>query len=152
MDRINREEFFIGDTKMQICPKCGGNKSRGLITCPQFPAPEGSLFKSQSICMSHCSSCEFFRKDDDVSNIWCRYRIENRKLEQVAKAEPQEEQQSNEIRNIYALINYKKKQAENYYKTGKPRIAEKIEHEIMALRKEHGINDQTVNQKEKTAL
>jgi hypothetical protein len=106
------------------------------------------------IPMKNCCKCLYVRKDDDISTIWCRYLIGNRpqeaERETIEQAKPH-----NELRKLYARINYKRKRADRLYKTGRPRVAEEIEFEIMKLRKEikqHEIKNQKVNPEEKTAL
>lgn len=97
-----------------------------------------------SIPMGNCLKCEFVRKQEDVSSIWCRYLIGK-----------SQEQEKNDYRRLYAQVNYKRKRADRLYKTGKPRIAEQIEYEIMTLRKEikqHEVKNETFDQKKKTVL
>jgi hypothetical protein len=107
------------------------------------------------IPMENCCKCEYIRRDDDVSNIWCRYLIGNRKVAEECAAGEERAKQNDEVRSLYARIGYKRKRADLMYKTGKSRVAEEIEHEIMKLRKEikqHEIENQKFNHKEKAAL
>ena len=69
----------------QPCPD-GGTGGVGMTLCPK-----------EQIVLSDdvCSHCEYKRRPDDVSNLWCRYRI--------GKIQEQQEQQAQkaaeEIRN-----------------------------------------------------
>lgn len=106
------------------------------------------------IPMENCNECDFIRKKEDVSTVFCRFLIGNRQFEEERSARAAKERPNDETRRISALINFKQKKADHFYKTGKPRIAEQIEFEIMKLRKEikqHEIENQTFYQKEKAA-
>jgi hypothetical protein len=116
------------------------------IHCPKY---------KEILPMGDCLQCKFIRKDDDISSIWCRFLIGNPQLEEERATGAEQDKPDDEIRRLYAKIGYKRKRADLFYKTGKPRIAEKIENEIMKLRKEikqHEIENQKFNHKEKASL
>jgi hypothetical protein len=135
-----------GPYREKLPSNFGGKKMSSSVYCPR-----GKII----LPMGDCLQCEFIRKDDDISNIWCRFLIGNQQFDEERETRAEQDKPDDEIRRLYAKIGYKRKRADLFYKTGKPRIAEKIENEIMKLRKEikqHEIENQEFNQKKKTAL
>lgn len=93
--------------------------------------------------MKECLSCEYIRKEDDASTIWCRYAI--------GKIREQE----TDLRKYYAQINYKTKLADKLYKTGKPYAADEIMRQVTILRKElkeHENKNSPFNTEKKTVI
>ena len=95
-----------------ICPVCKSTRFKESRQCPKF--------SGEPVCISCCRRCEYY--DSNVMALTCRYYIYHPKIDYVG-----------EIEKLSRQIEHKMKQIERFYNKSMPRVAEKIELEVMRL-------------------
>ncbi|MBR3785989.1 MAG: hypothetical protein IKJ77_06270 [Firmicutes bacterium] len=95
-----------------ICPACGNTQYKESRQCPKF---EGT-----PICISCCYRCAYY--NPEVGALKCRYYIYHPKIDYDGENE-----------KIDRQIRHKMQQIEHFYGKSMPRVAEKIELEVINL-------------------
>ncbi len=94
-----------------ICPECKSTSFKEARQCPRF--------EGEPVCIACCRSCEYYNFGN---GLICMYHVQNPKPDHKGELEKVERQ-----------ISYKMRQIEHFYNTNRPRVAEKIEREVMSL-------------------
>lgn len=95
-----------------ICPSCKSTAFKESRQCPRYDG--------KPVCIDCCYSCQYY--NSEVGNLKCRFYIYNPKIDYDA-----------DIEKVTRQIRYKMSLAEEFYEKSMPRVAEKIELEIIKL-------------------
>lgn len=95
-----------------ICPQCKSTSFKESRQCPKFDG--------EPVCITCCYSCKYY--GGHSANLKCRYHIHNPKPDYKG-----------DIEKVDRQIHYKMRQIEHFYSTNRPRVAEKIEFEVIDL-------------------
>lgn len=95
-----------------MCPACKSTSFKESRQCPKY--------SGEPVCISCCRRCDYYNQE--VGALKCRYYIYHPKIDYDA-----------EIEKIDRQIHHKMNQIEHFYNKSMPRVAEKIELEVMRL-------------------
>jgi len=112
VDAFNRPQLSGGCDTGMICPACSSTQFKESRQCPRH--------SGEPVCISCCRRCEYY--NPKVSALKCRYYIYHPKIDYDA-----------EIEKIDRQIRHKMNQIEHFYNKSMPRVAEKIELEVICL-------------------
>lgn len=112
MDDLNEPQLSGGCGTGMICPACGNTQYKESRQCP--------MFEGTPICISCCYRCAYY--NPEVGALKCRYYIYHPKIDY-----------DGEIEKIDQQIHHKMQKIEHFYQKSMPRVAEKIELEVIRL-------------------
>lgn len=98
-----------------ICPACGSTRFKESRQCPKYDGTP--------VCISCCYRCSYY--NPEVGALKCRYYIYNPWIDY-----------DGEIEKVSRRIHHKEKQIAHFYQKSMPRVAQRIEIEVMQLLKE----------------
>ena len=108
-----------------MCPQCKSTSFRESRQCPKFDG--------EPVCITCCRACEYYNFGHGLT---CMYHVRN------PGPKPWDE-----IEKLNKSISYKMRQVEHFYQTNRPKVAEKIEFEVitlMAKKRELEENNETI--------
>ena len=93
------------------CPNCASTDYKESRQCPRFDG--------KPVCITCCRACEYYNFGHGLT---CMYRVRN----------PMPNYRD-EIEKLNKSISYKMRQVDHFYQSNRPRVAEKIEFEVISL-------------------
>lgn len=95
------------------CPNCASTNYKQTRQCPKYD--------EEPVCITCCYSCKYY--GGHSASLKCRYHIHNPKPDYKA-----------EIEKLDRQMHYKMQRIEHFYSTNRPRVAERIEFEVITLK------------------